>query len=125
MTENPWVAIPSAAIRPLVPPAPPPHPEEPGQFAFGDPGRVERILASGGFEEARLERHDFFMHYPADPASAAAVMVQGPASRLLRGQADEIRAAAVQAVTSALAPFAAEGGVRLDASIWLVTARAP
>lgn len=123
--ENPWVSVPFAAVRPLVPPAPPPHPEEPGQFAFGDAARVRRILASGGFEAVRLERHDFHMHYPADPAAAASVMVQGPASRMLRGQPDEVRAAAEAAVAEALAAHADPGGIRLGASIWLVTARNP
>jgi SAM-dependent methyltransferase len=123
--ENPWVAVPFAAVRPLIPPSPPPHPEDPGQFAFGDAARVRRILASGGFDSVRLERHDFHMHFPAEPSAAAAAMVQGPASRMLRDQPDEVRAAAEAAVAEALKPHADPAGIRLGASIWLVTARSP
>jgi ubiquinone/menaquinone biosynthesis C-methylase UbiE len=45
-SENPWASAPVAAVRHLLPPMPPPAPDEPGMFSWGDPARVQRILVS-------------------------------------------------------------------------------
>src|SRR5580692_9070825 len=47
--QNPWATASIAAIRHLVTPPAPPGPEEPGQFSWGDPARVHRILEGAGF----------------------------------------------------------------------------
>jgi len=124
LAENPWVHVPLAAIAGLVPPLPRPGPEDPGPFAFGNPARVERILASGGFGHVGFEKFDFDMRFKGDPATAAsAVALVGPASRALRDQPDEVRAAAIGAIATAITPHAVEGEIRLGGAVWLVTAR--
>ena len=53
-SENPWPSAPLAAVRHLLPPVPPPAPDEPGMFSWGDPARVQRILKGAGFREVAL-----------------------------------------------------------------------
>jgi len=53
-SENPWPTAPIAAVRHLLPPMPPPAPDEPGMFSWGDPARVQRILEGAGFRAVSL-----------------------------------------------------------------------
>src|SRR6202040_173891 len=57
-SENPWPTAPFGAVRHLLPPIPPPGPEEPGMFSWGDPARVQRILEGAGFCEVSLKPVD-------------------------------------------------------------------
>ena len=54
--ENAWTTGPVAAVRGLLPPGPPPGPEDPGQFAFADPDRVRRILLGAGADPAIADK---------------------------------------------------------------------
>ena len=122
LAENPWVAVPLAALRPLAPPLPRPGPEDPGPFAFGDPARVTRILTGAGFAPPRFAQFDIHMRFAGDPATAAVAVSQiGPASRVMRELPEEQRPAALAALAAAITPYAADGGVALPASGWLVT----
>ena len=123
MAENPWVHIPLAAALTVVPSFPRPGPEDPGPFTFGDPARVTRILTAGGFTAPSFEKFDFEMRFPGDPLTAAvAIAAVGPASRALRDLPDDQRAAALDAIATAVAPYTSDGYIRLGAAIWLVTA---
>jgi hypothetical protein len=63
------------------------------------------------------------MRFRGEPAQAAeAVALVGPASRVLRGQPDDIRARGIAAIAAAMAPHARDGEVRLRGAVWLVTA---
>ena len=46
------------AIKGIVPPTPPPDPEAPGPFSFGDRGRVARILTAAGFTDIAIAPFD-------------------------------------------------------------------
>jgi ABC-type phosphate transport system substrate-binding protein len=48
----------------------------------------------------------------------------GPASRALQDQPEAVRAAAIDSIREALAPFVKGEAVPLPAAIWIVTARA-
>ena len=49
----------------------------------------------------------------------------GPAKRALADQSDSIRAAAVESIRHALAPYASTAGVNLPGAVWLVAADCP
>ncbi len=124
MPENAWVAVPQAAGRGLFPPAPPPGPEDPGQFAFADPARVRRILEAAGFRDVTFTPHDPAMRLGADAAEAAALSTQiGAFSRAL-ANAPQQRPALLAALAEAYAPYQGPEGVVLAGAIWLVAARA-
>lgn len=123
--ENRWTSGAAAAVRDLVPFPPPPGPEEPGQFAFADPARVERILHDAGFSAVALASEDLPMCLGSDATEAADfAMTLGQVSRVLQDAPDPLR----EAVRDRLRAFyrAAEGpdGVVMPAAIWLVTAAA-
>jgi SAM-dependent methyltransferase len=61
--ESPQVTLAPKALLDLglVQPSPP---DEPGPFAFAEPGRVEQLLDVAGFEDAVVETLDLSFHYP-------------------------------------------------------------
>ncbi len=123
--DNPWATAAVAAIRHLGPPPPVLGPEDPGQFSWSDPARVNRILDGAGFRDVLLTPLDLSLHLGADAAEAAQFATfMGQGARMLQGQPDET----VQAARAALQEFFKqhEGpkGVSLPAALWLVSARA-
>ena len=89
-SENPWATAVVAAIRHLVPPPPPLGPEDPGQFSWGDPARVRRILGGAGFRDVALTSLDLSFLLGADATEAADFATYiGQGARLLQGQPDE------------------------------------
>ena len=122
LADNPWFGVGLRAIAGLVSPLPPPGPEEPGQFAFGDPARVHRILTQAGFAAPRIDPFSFAMHTPAaDLRHAAEAMASfGPISRRLTDQPEMVREAAIDAIAAAIAPHRSGDIVSLGASVWLV-----
>jgi len=125
--ENPWVLVPMAAAAPLLS-LPPPAPEgAPGPFAFGDAGRVRRILEQAGFADIAIDGVELPMTPGGGDLDAAAdtLLQVGPLSSALRemnaGPAlrDQVRGA----VRKAFEPFVRDGRVELGSAIWLVQAR--
>jgi len=124
---NPWVAIPIAAVRPLVPDFVPPDPEAPGPFAFADDGRVEAILTAAGFRDITLNAHELVLNVGEGDLDACVdgILKLGPVTRLLREADDATMAAAAEAVHDAVAPYHTGKTLELSATVWLVTGRRP
>jgi SAM-dependent methyltransferase len=123
--ENPWLRIPLHAVYEHAPRLPKPDPEEPGPFAFADPARVTRILTAAGFTAPSFTPLDIEMDIAAGGTLEDAVFqssAMGPARRALADQSDGIRAAAVESIRRALAPYASGAGVKLPGAVWLVAA---
>ena len=125
--ENPWPNAPLASVRHLLPPMPPPQPDEPGMFSWGDPTRVQQILTGAGFREVSLTPVDLdYQLAGAGGAVEAAdfALLFGPLTRILPGLPETQH----EAVRSALAAFfqghARPEGVALPAAFWVVQARA-
>lgn len=128
INENPWLQIPLHAVYEHAPRLPKPDPEEPGPFSFADPARVTRILTGAGFSAPSFTPLDLQMDLAAggtleDAVTQSASM--GPAKKALADQPDDIRAAAIEAIRRALAPYASADGVSLPAAVWLVAAENP
>ena len=123
-SENPWTTGSLSAIRHLVPPPAPPGPEEPGQFSWGDPARVHRILGSAGFRDVTLTPLDLPITIGATAAEAAEfAMFIGQGARVLNGVPDETRAAARAAFEVFFKAHEHPEGVSLPGALWLVSAR--
>lgn len=124
LVDNPWITVPLAAAQAVVPPAPPADPDEPGQFAFGNPARVFRILHDAGFAAARLRPFDFAMRYPADDLTqtAAGMTGMGQIGRLLRDRPEAERTAAAAAIAAVLPAHVQGDRVVLPARVWLFDA---
>lgn len=133
MGDNAWVAVPRAAMLPLVPAPAPAPPHAPGPFAFADAARVGAILAEAGFTEIASTTVSAALNASAPGSTDAAALddaVQfatefGPASALLRDVDDATRARAVSAVRAALRDRAGGGRATLDAACWLFSAENP
>ena len=127
LQENKWATAILAAVRHLLPPITPPGPEEPGQFSWGDPARVRRILEAAGFQDVSLTSHD-----PAMPlagrggaAEAASFMLRvGPVVRATSDASEEQRKEVRAALEAFFQNHEGPQGIVLQGAIWIVTARA-
>lgn len=134
--RNPWVALPMAAVAPLLELPPPPPPAAPGMFSLADPARVRAVLEGAGFEAVEIQDREVGMR-PAGGEVEAAVelfLEVGPVAALLREQeaGPELQAQVAQAVRQAFAKAAAgseahegAGELVLGSRVWLVRAQAP
>jgi hypothetical protein len=125
--ENPWMMVPLQAVYQHAPKLPPQGPDDPGPFAFASETRVNRILGEAGFTDVMMEPCNLALDISIGRGLDAAVqgaLEIGPAHRALEGQPANVRAAAIQSIREALAPFAKGDAVALPGSIWIVTADA-
>jgi SAM-dependent methyltransferase len=121
--ENPWGSVPMRAAAPHLPPMERPGPEDPGQYAFGDPARVERILKAAGFGTLSFAKVDRPNVMGEDVAGTVENLGKfGPLARMFAEATPEQVAEAKAAIAEALAPYATAKGVTLDAACWLVSA---
>jgi SAM-dependent methyltransferase len=123
--QNQWLLIPGAAAAEHVG-LPQMEPGAPGPFALADPGRVEHLLGSAGFQDVSLESIARPMRVGSDVDDTVAFFESTDIARRLMADAppDKV-AAALDAIREALVPHAGEEGVVLSGTAWLVTAHKP
>lgn len=120
--ENAFFSAPAMAAAPLLPPAPPPEPGAPGQFAFADKARVGAILDAAGWKGVSIDELDA----PASLSLADArelLLGVGPVGAALRAD-PRLEARLTEAMTGALEPYRVGEQLKVNAACWLVTARA-
>lgn len=123
--ENPWASAPFQAVRPLLPPQPPPDPHAPGQFAFADGARVRGILEAAGYRNVALRPYDPMMTLGTDAAQAANSALRfGPTARALTGAPQATQDQVKAALHDFFARHEKDGFVRLQGGVWIVTATA-
>lgn len=125
LAENEWVTTPMAAIRDLLPDAPPAEPHAPGPFALADRGRLHRVVRRGGFEAVSIRPFDFPVCVASEGGVDAAVrfLLQiGPSGAALAEASKEVRAVAKERLKGALAAYDTGGPVTLGGAIWIVEA---
>lgn len=126
--QNQWVQVAVDVVRRHVELPPPPAPEDPGEFAFGDADRVRRIMAGAGFSDISIDAFE-------SPISLAGgvnlddtvdfTMMMGPASRAIASAGDdtELRGKLSEEMRDTLAPYETENGVIMGSACWLVSAQ--
>lgn len=124
--RNQWAMVPAAAVKPLLPEAPPPDPHAPGPFAFADDARVRRILGEAGFGDIAIVAHDVPIALTdgggLEDATDFACQI-GPGAYAIGELPEDERPKAREAIRAALAPHvAADGSVSLAGAIWIVGA---
>ncbi|GAB7046849.1 class I SAM-dependent methyltransferase [Catenuloplanes indicus] len=122
--DNPFMTTAERAAAPLLPDLPVRRPDGPGQFAFADPDVVTPILRTAGWSDVGLAPIDVECTMPASELTGYFTRL-GPVGLTLAGPGvdDAIRAAVIDAVRPAFAPFVHGDRVRFTAACWLLTAR--
>jgi len=124
---NDWMRIPVMAAVQIIPLPPPPAPDAPGPFSFGDPERVRKILAGAGFVEIDVAPHEGTLTLPGGgdvDATVDFVLQMGPAAAALREAGDpDVRPRVATAVREALLPYVRPEGPRMPYACWLVSAQ--
>jgi SAM-dependent methyltransferase len=128
--ENPWVAVPMAAIIEAVGPPPGglPEPDQPGPFRYADPAALLDSLERAALVDAAAEKLETTVLVGGRGTldEAQSFVENGGMMRAVLGDlSDEERARALTAVRASLEPYATDDGVRMGAAAWLVTARRP
>lgn len=115
-------------IRAALPsPPPPPHPHAPGPFAFADPDRTQQLLTEAGWTEISIAPHEMecSIGWPESNGveERLALVLSAEVGQLLRDQIPaEEHPALIEATRRSLQERVVDGAVRLEASIWLVSA---
>jgi SAM-dependent methyltransferase len=125
LLQNEWMLVPGAAAAQHVG-LPETEPGAPGPFALADAGRVDRLLASAGFQDVSLESITRPMRTGSDVEDTVAFFESTDIARRLMADAPPGKvAAALEAIRDALVPHVGDEGVVLNGTAWLVTARKP
>jgi SAM-dependent methyltransferase len=122
LSENPWVLEPFTAVRHLLPPSPPPGPEEPGQFAFADPQRVRRILEAAGFHGITFTRHDPAMKLGSAEQAAELSSQIGPIARGMIDAPEGLKTTVRDTLINAYRQHDGPDGITLSGGNWIVAA---
>lgn len=123
--ENPWVMVPVSVAKDFVELPGRPAPDEPGQFQWADPDRVEGWMTGGGWRNVKVEPLDVALTFPGTPAEVAHYLLQmGPAASLLREAGGNLQEKAEAALTDKLTAHLNDGVVKLGAACWTVSATA-
>jgi SAM-dependent methyltransferase len=126
LAANPWMSIPLMAAAPLLPELPPPpDPEAPGPFAFGNADRVLSILGDAGFSKVELKAYETSLLVGGSSSfdeSIDFVLRMGPTARLLADASADLQSSIRSAVAEALEPFRTDAGVSMECATWLVSA---
>ena len=122
--ENPFMTTAERAAAPLLPNMPPRRPDAPGQFAFADRARVERILEQSGWAEIDLQPIDVPLAFAEKDLDLYLTRL-GPLGRMLAEADEQARTRVIAEVRHAFDPYVHGDEVRFDAACWTICARSP
>jgi SAM-dependent methyltransferase len=125
--QNEWMLIPGAAALAALGATPPvPDPDEPGPFAFADPGRVTSILEKAGFTSIAIEQRNDTVVTEEDriPEVARTSSKVGLVRELLRDADDATVQRVLGAIEDAMRARLEGGQVQATRGVNLVSAEA-
>jgi SAM-dependent methyltransferase len=124
LRENQFFALPLAAATRHIPLPAPGDPDAPGPFALADSDRVRRVLSQSNFTDIEIERvTERVGGKPLDETTDLLLQL-GPIDEILTSTDGKTRSAIRTDLRAVLSQFETSGRVLLDATAWLVTARA-
>jgi SAM-dependent methyltransferase len=121
--DNPFMTVAERAAAPLLPNLPARRPDEPGQFAFGDPQRVRDILERSGWSAIEIRPIDVECALPVEDLVPYLTRL-GPVGVALQGVDDAVRARVIDTVGGAFEPYVRGGEVLFMAACWMLEATA-
>ena len=122
-SENPFMTTAERAAAPLLPNIPPRNPDAPGQFAFADRSRVQRILEESGWSDIDIRPVDVPCTLPEKELLRYATRL-GPLGQVLHEADDRTRTRILETLRAAFDPYVQGAEVRFTAACWMVRARA-
>lgn len=119
--ENPFMTTAERVAAPFLPDLPARRPDEPGQFAFGDPDRVRQILKTSAWSNIDVESVDRPCSMPERELTHYVTRF-GPVARVLQHADAALRNNVIGQVRDALAPYVDDSEVRFTSACWLIRA---
>lgn len=122
--ENSFMTTAERAAVPLLPNLPARRPDAPGQFAFADQRRVERILEQSGWTAIDIRPIDVPCTLAATDLTPYLTRL-GPVGRALEQMDEAARTQVIETIRTAFDPYVIGAEVRFTAACWMIGARAP
>lgn len=123
--HQPWLCVPGAAVAHYVELPDLTNGGGPGMFGLADADRVRTVLRAAGWTAVELAHVTTPLPLGRSPEDAVSFLRSGSLGRrALDGADEDTEARALAEARAALGPYTQADGVRLDASVWLVQARA-
>ncbi|MEZ0448031.1 class I SAM-dependent methyltransferase [Cellulomonas sp. ICMP 17802] len=123
--DQPWLCVPGAAVARYVELPDLTNGGGPGMFALADADRVRALLGAAGWTGVELAPVTTPLLLGRSPEDTVDFLRSGSlGSRTLDGTDADTEARALAEARAALARYTRPDGVRLDAGVWLVQARA-
>lgn len=128
--DNPWLGLPKEVImNHLPPPGEDARSCGPGPFSMADQEMVTKQLEIAGYDNISFQRIDASLMVGNSVEDAVDFQLAlGPAGEVYREAGDEAvqkHDEIVDAISTAIAPYADENGVMMDSSSWVISARNP
>lgn len=121
--DNDFMTAGQRAAASLLPEQPPPDPNAPSAFFFGDEARGRDILEAGGWSNLAFTPLDLECAFPRDDLETF-VNELAPIGVDLATLDDATAAAVLKSVRAAHEPFVQDDDVRFNAACWVITGRA-
>lgn len=121
--ENPFMTTAERTAAPFLPELPARRADAPGQFAFADGNRIQRILEQSGWNAIDIQPIDVSCGLQEGDLDRLLTWV-GPVGRILQESGEQMRALAVEKIRSAFTPYVHGAEIRFNAACWMVGARA-
>jgi SAM-dependent methyltransferase len=123
---NAWYTFAARTLAPYLD-VPPPQPDAPGPFAFGDVEWVSKLLLAAGFVDVVADKFEMTMIEGGSRGVNGAIeqLVRGPVADAVAAAPEAARRSGLDALRAALALHLEDGEVRFPAAAWMVEARTP
>lgn len=122
-SENPFMTTAERTAAPFLPNIPPRQPDAPGQFAFADRNKVQRILEESGWGGIDIRPINVPCTFPEKELVRYFTRL-GPLGMILQEADDRTRMRIIETVRPAFDPFVHGADVRFTAACWMIEARA-